>query len=507
MRRHLAIAALATLPALPSPSFAQPAPTQTLHIALRQDADMLDPTLARTYVGRIVFAGLCDKLFDINEKLEIVPQLATGYEWTDSKTLLIHLRPNVLFQDGTPMDAAAVKYNFERNLTMQASGRKGEILAMDHAEIVDPTTIRIILKTPSSPFVAQLTDRAGMMVSPKAAEAAGKDFALHPVCAGPFSFTERVPQDRIVLDRFPQYWNAPSIHFARVVYQPIVNSATRLANLQAGAIDLSEQIVPSDVDAVKKDPKLKLALSDSLGYQSININIGNGPRSKTPLGQDARIRQAFSLSLDRDALIQVVYAGMYVPNAQAVPDASPFYAPNVAPPKRDVAKARALLKEAGVKLPVPVTLTLANNSDIQQMGEVIQSMAAEAGFDVKLNTMEFASSLDAATRGDFESYILAWSGRADADGNLWNFLHTGGAQNYPGYANKDVDNWLDQARLITDVKARQALYAKVAVQENKDLPLVYLYVPKNIVGMSTKISGFVPVPDGMIRLQGLSMSR
>src|ERR1700693_3670880 len=99
MRRHLAIAALATLPVLPSPSFAQPAPTQTLHIALREDADMLDPTLARTYVGRIVFAGLCDKLFDINEKLDIVPQLATGYEWADSKTLLIHLRPNVFFQD------------------------------------------------------------------------------------------------------------------------------------------------------------------------------------------------------------------------------------------------------------------------------------------------------------------------------------------------------------------------------------------------------------------------
>jgi peptide/nickel transport system substrate-binding protein len=166
-----------------------------------------------------------------------------------------------------------------------------------------------------------------------------------------------------------------------------------------------------------------------------------------------------------------------------------------------------LLKEAGVKLPVPVTLTLANNSDIQQMGEVIQAMAAEAGFDVKLNTMEFASSLDAAGRGDFEAYILAWSGRTDADGNLWSFLHTGGAQNDPGYSNKDVDNWLDQARLIADVKARQALYAKVAAQADKDLPLVYLYVPKNIVAMSTKISGFVPVPDGMIRLQGLSMNQ
>ena len=110
---RLLIAALAAMPALLWPVFlplamAQNAPTQTLHVALREDGDMLDPTLARTYVGRIVFAGLCDKLFDLDEKLNIVPQLATGYEWTDSKTLLIHLRTGVLFQDGTKMDAAAV---------------------------------------------------------------------------------------------------------------------------------------------------------------------------------------------------------------------------------------------------------------------------------------------------------------------------------------------------------------------------------------------------------------
>src|ERR1700722_9443796 len=91
--------------------------TQTLRIALREDADLLDPTLARTYVGRIVFAGLCDKLFDLNEKLEIVPQLATGFEWADPVTLIVHLRPGVTFHDGEVLDAAAVKYTFERGLT------------------------------------------------------------------------------------------------------------------------------------------------------------------------------------------------------------------------------------------------------------------------------------------------------------------------------------------------------------------------------------------------------
>ena len=204
---------------------------------------MLDPTLATTYVGRIVFAGLCDKLFDIDEKLNIVPQLATGYEWADDKTLVIHLRPGVKFQDGEVLDAAAVKYSLERHLTMQGSFRKSEISSIDHVEVVDPATVRIVLKTPSGAFLAQLTDRSGMILPPKATEAAGKDFAAHPVCSGPFKFVERVPQDHVTLERFPDYWDAKNIHFDKVVYQVLVDSSVRLANLKAGTVDLAEYVV------------------------------------------------------------------------------------------------------------------------------------------------------------------------------------------------------------------------------------------------------------------------
>ncbi|MBN8892006.1 MAG: ABC transporter substrate-binding protein [Rhodospirillales bacterium 70-18] len=508
--RVFLLAALAAVPltTLPPavPAFAADAPTQTLRIALREDADMLDPTLARTYVGRIVFAGLCDKLFDIDAKLNIVPQLATGYQWTDSKTLVIKLRDGVTFQDGEKMDAEAVKYSLLRHLNMPGSSRRAEIAGMESIDVIDPLTVRITLKAPNAPFLAALTDRAGMIVSPKAAEAEGKDFALHPVCAGPYKFTERVSQDRIVLDRFPGYWDAAHQHFARVIYQPIVDSSVRLANLRAGAIDLSEQIVPSDVDAVKQDPKLQLVMSPGLGYNSINFNLANGTRADTPLGRDPRVRKAFELSVDRQALVQVVYNGMYDPTAQAVPPASPFYAPGVLPPQRDVAQAKKLLAEAGVKTPVVVHLMLSNQPDIQQLGVVIQSMAAEAGFDVKLDTMEFATSLSAADRGDFQAYVIGWSGRSDPDGNLYSFLHSGGPLNYAHYASKEVDNWLEQARAATDVAARQALYAKVSAQVETDLPIMYLYLPKNIVGMSAKLSGFQPVPDGMIRLTGLKMA-
>src|SRR6476620_2148824 len=153
---------------------AMPAFSQTLRIALRQDLDVLDPTLATTYVGRIVFAGLCDKLFDIDEKLQIVPQLATSYEWSaDSKALTMKIRPGVTFHDGEKLDAAAVKYNIERHKTMQGSNRRGELAPVTTVDIVDPMTVRLNLSAPFAPLLAQLTDRAGMMVSPKAAKAEG----------------------------------------------------------------------------------------------------------------------------------------------------------------------------------------------------------------------------------------------------------------------------------------------------------------------------------------------
>ena len=155
---------------------AMPAIAQTLRISLRQDLDVLDPTLTTSYVARIVLAGLCDKLFDIDGKPNIVPQLATAYEWADDRTLVIHLRSGVKFQDGETMDANAVKYSLERHLTLAGSFRKSEISSIDRVEVVDPSTVRIGLKGPSGAFLAQLTDRSGMIYPPKATEAAGKEF-------------------------------------------------------------------------------------------------------------------------------------------------------------------------------------------------------------------------------------------------------------------------------------------------------------------------------------------
>src|SRR5271165_2276936 len=220
-------------------SLAAPARAETtLRIGLAEDPDILDPTLARTYVGRIVFAAVCDKLFDIDEKLNIVPQLALSHETSaDGKEVTIKLRPGVKFQDGEPFNAEAAKFSLDRHLTMAGSFRKPELAALDHVDVVDPLTVKLVLKTPYSPLIAQLTDRSGMMVSPKAAKEAGDKFGLHPVCAGPYKFVERVQQDRMVFEKFADYWNRDNVVIDKIVYLPIIDSTVRLANLKSGSLD------------------------------------------------------------------------------------------------------------------------------------------------------------------------------------------------------------------------------------------------------------------------------
>ena len=364
----------------------------------------------------------CDKLFDIDEKLNIVPQLALSHETSaDGKEVTIKLRPGVKFQDGEPFDAEAAKFSLERHLTMPGSFRKPELASLDHVDVVDPLTIKLVLKAPFSPLIAQLTDRAGMMVSPKAAKEEGDKFGLHPVCAGPYKFVERVQQDRIVFEKFADYWNKDAIHIDRVVFLPIVDATVRLANLKSGGLDLIERLLATDIGAVKSDPKLKLSTAIELGYQGLTINIGKD-KAKGPLSQSAKVRQALDLSLDREAINQVVFNGEFTPGNQWVSPDHPYYQKAFPVRPRDVAKAKALLKEAGVTPPVSVDFMVPKGAENEAVAQVVQSMAAEAGFDLKIRVTEFATSLKQAEAGDYQAYYLNWSGRIDPDGNSYIFL-------------------------------------------------------------------------------------
>ena len=488
-------------------AFTTTASAQTLRIGLAEDPDILDPTMARTFVGRIVFAGLCDKLFDLDEKLNVVPQLATSHQWSaDNKSLTIKLREGVTFHDGEKMDAQAVKYNLERHKNMKGSNRRGELAVVSSIDAVDPTTVRINLEAPFAPLLAVLTDRSGMMVSPKAAEAAGEKFGAKPVCSGPFRFVERIAQDRIVVERFTNYWNKGQVHFERIVYQPIVDATVRLANLRSGQLDFIERVAPSDIPNLRNDSRFKIAKIVEIGYQGITINVGKSDLAqKNPLGRDPRVREAFELSLDRDAIVKVAMEGEAQPGNQWVAPSNQYYGKSARMPKRDLERAKQLLKEAGVPNP-SFTLMTPTASDAQRIAQVVQAMAKDAGFDIKIQSTEFATSLKLQDQGQFEAYVLAWSGRADPDGNLHQFLSCKGPLNGSGYCKDDVEALINESRTTLDPARRAAAYDKIAQQVQKDRPVVYLYHRHWLWAHSAKLSGLRTVPDGMVRVQGLKMN-
>jgi peptide/nickel transport system substrate-binding protein len=476
----------------------------TLRIGLAEDPDILDPTLARTYVGRIVFASFCDKVFDIDEKLNVVPQLALGYEIApDGLAMTINLRPNVKFHDGEKFDAEAAKYSLDRHMTMVGSFRKPELAAVDHVDVINPLAIKIVLKAPFAPLLAQLTDRAGMMVSPKAATAAGDKFGLHPVCAGPYKFVERVPQDRIVGEKFADYWNKDNVHIDRVVYLPITEDTVRLANLKSGGLDLIERVLATDIRDIRSDPKLKLVTALGIGYWGLDVNVGSGERAKNPLGSSAKVRQALDAAIDREALNQVVFNGEFVPGNQWVSPENSYYQKAFPVPKRDLAKAKALLKEAGVTTPFDVDFMVPKGAEPQAVAEVIQAMAAEVGINLKIRVTEFATSLKQAEAGEYEAFLLAWSGRSDPDGNLYSFHKCKAPLNYSGTCNPEIDKLLDESRIPSDMGQRKAIYEKLTKLILDNEGILYLYHPRVLIAHTTRLEGYRQLSDGLVRVVGL----
>jgi peptide/nickel transport system substrate-binding protein len=475
-----------------------------LRIGLAEDPDVLDPSLARTYVGRIVFASICDKLFDVDKDLKVIPQLALSHETSeDGKAVTIKLRPGVKFHDGEAFDAEATKFSLERHMNMQGSFRKPDLAPVDKVEVVDPMTVRLVLKAPSSPLIAQLTDRAGMMVSPKAAKEAGDKFGLKPVCAGPYRFVERVQQDRIVVEKFADYWNKANVHIDRITYLPIVDATVRLANLKSGGLDLLERLAATDIKDVKEDSRLKLNAIPDLSYWGITINVANGEKAKAPLGSNAKVRQALELALDREAINQVVFNGEFVPGNQWVGPDNFYYQKSLPIPKRDVTKAKALIKEAGVATPIVIDFMVPQGVENKAIAEVVQAMAAEAGFDMKIRLTEFASSLKLAEQGEYQAYLIGWSGRTDPDGNLYTFHACNAPNNNGKYCNPEVDKLLNEARTFSDPAKRKPVYEKAATILLTEGHILYLSHRKVLIAQTTKLDGFVPVPDGLVRVVGL----
>ena len=486
---------------------------KTLVIALNQDPDILDPTIARTYVGRIVFAAMCEKLYEIDENLNLHPQLAAEMpRFTDGgKTVTIKLRSGVKFNDGTPMDAAAVKFSLDRHRDMKGSTRKSELSLVTEVEAPDPTTVRIRLAKPFSPIVAVLADRAGMPVSPTQANKLGDKFGTAPVCVGPWAFTERVAQDRIVVDKSPHYFDPGQAKFDRLIYRIIPDDNVRVANLRSGDVDIAQRISPTDATSLRKEAKFSVSSVTGIGYDGITVNIHNktgkhAPRGDlgTPLANDPRVREALELSLDRVALNQVAWEGQYTPGCGPLPPNSPYFDKSRQCSTRDVARAKKLLADAGLAGGYSFEMVIVNNPQERRMGEIIQGMAKEAGFNITLVPKEFASALQDSDAGKDQAFLIGWSGRVDPDTEFNNFHACGASLNQSNVCDEGLDALLNKAREASDQKERVELYRQAMDKVGARRNIIYLYHRSYIVAFPKNLTGYRAVPDGLIRVKGVS---
>jgi peptide/nickel transport system substrate-binding protein len=307
-----------------------------------------------------------------------------------------------------------------------------------------------------------------------------------------------------VFEKFADYWNKDNVFIDRVVFLPIVDATVRLANLKAGGLDLIERVLATDIKDVRADKRLVLATAPDLGYLGLTINIGND-KNKGGLSQSEKVRQALDLSIDREAINQVVFNGEFTPGNQWVSPQHPYYQKAFPVGKRDVAKAKTLLKEAGVTLPVSVDYMVPKGAENEAVAQVIQSMAAETGFDLKIRVIEFATSFKQAQAGEFQVFQINWSGRIDPDGNSYVFLHTNAPQNDGKYSNPQADKAMEDARLISDPAQRKAIYEKLTGILLNDEPIIYIYHRKLLFAHTTKLEGYTQMPDGLVRVIGLKL--
>lgn len=482
----------------------------TVTVALPEAPDALDPTTASTYVGRIVFANMCQKLYDTGPGLHVVPQLASAMPQVTNggTTYTISLRHGVRFNDGTAFNAAAVKTTLDHYMTDPQSARASELAAVKSVQVAGPYTVRLQLKYPYAPLTAILADRSGMVLSPKQLGKLGNNFAQDPVCVGPFAFKSRPSTDQIDLVKSTYYYGKSHVHLAGVNFTVVTQPNVMAANLQAGSIGVADNLQPQQVTQLKGQSGVTLKSVTSLGYQGISINVSNsngagkpGHTVNNPLAQHADLRQAFALTLNRDTINKVVFNGQYVPGCTPISPVSP-YAPSITCPAQNIAKAKQLVAQSGVPTPIKVTLIVQAQNDLAaKLGTVIQSMAKQAGFAVSVQPTEFTTALNESAHGNFQMFQVGWSGRLDPDANIQPFWDPASALNYTGANYADVKSLISKEQSATSDTQRKAIFQQLCQALLAHNNIIYLYYPKVTIGYRSNITGVKYTGDGLIRMQ------
>ncbi|MFC3228397.1 ABC transporter substrate-binding protein [Marinibaculum pumilum] len=499
--------------AAPSPAPAQ-APPGVLIAAQIAEPKSLDPQVVTALNDFRILVNIYDGLVRYRPgSLEIAPALAEA--WTisdDGLTYTFTLRENVRFHDGTPVDAAAVVFTFERMLDPDHPHADtgpfplafffDKLAAVD---ALDPRTVRFTLSEPFAPFLSNLAYPTALIVSPAAVRARGRDFGRHPVGSGPFRFADWQPNRRVMLEADPDYWDGPP-GLDKVVFRPVTDTATRVAEMLSGGVDLMVEVPPDAVATFAADPDYRLYQAAGPHLWFLILNLREGPLA------DPRVRRAVNLAIDRQALVRDVLQGTAEVATGAVPAAFAWaHDPDLPPWPHDPAAARRLLEEAGAvgaELTFYVTRGGSGMLSPVAMAAAIQADLAAIGLQVRIESFEwnaYLARVNAGLAGQADMAEMAWMTN-DPDTLPFLALRSDAVPDQGGfnsgyYDSAEADRLIAAARRTADREERAALYRQLQRQLRKDMPWAPVASWKQNAVTTDRVEGFALEPSFLLRLK------
>jgi peptide/nickel transport system substrate-binding protein len=476
-----------------------PAPQRggTIRVGITQEILNLDPHVATAFSSFQVMDLIYESLLRLNPRtLKIEPNLAQS--WTvspDGLTYTFTLRRDATFSDGSTVDASDVKYTIDRILNPNTKSPQATFLAaISDVTVVNPFVVRITLKQPAAPFLSLLTG-TGRGIVPVNFEDKVGDPKVKALGSGPFVLAEFGPGS-VRLTRNERYWrkdvSGGKLPYAdAVVYRVIPDAATLRAAVRAGEVDL---IIGFGVDitaarALQGAAGLRIMSTPDLTYSLVGIND-----SKPPFNE-VRVRQALSLGVDREQIVQVVYGGRGTvagPVPPTLEEWKPIPAARLPNYRRDVNRARQLLQQAGVTVPVAVKMMpIPTVPDAVQLAQVLKEQLAPAGFNVELEQVDFATFLARWRGSNFDTFVSLNAGAVDPDIQLSRHIQTGGSTNVFKFSSREIDQLLDQARVSTDMAKRAEIYTRVQRLIAEQVPFLFIAYADLFAVARTQLQGFV----------------
>jgi peptide/nickel transport system substrate-binding protein len=438
----------------------------TLNVALEIDVKSLDPIFGNAPgLDRKVYNLYTEDLVMEDNKGQFHPWLAESWDYAeDGKTVVFYLRRGVTFQDGTPFDAEAVKFNLDRLMNpTTGSPRRANVPEIAAVEVIDPSTVKVTLSRPLAAFLAYMANEQGSMVSPTAVKSLGKDFALKPVGTGPFILVTR-GSNEIDAVRWDHYWQMgadgkPLPYLDRIHMTINPNSAVRLINLRSGAAQLGDPILPKDFEQVQRTSGLALRDSGTGASHEIHFNIRRPPFDNTDL------RRAASLAINREALVKIVSKGTGVVLTGVEPPDSPVFDSSLRGHGYDPKLAHELFVKSSLNH--PVTLTYIERDPDTQIAQIVQSMWKQIGMDVRLESLERLAADQKVLSGNFDLYLNRSALiHADPEQDLLAMYGRGGGANYSGLRSDEIYRLMDALHSEMDLAKRKGEFVRVQQMVN-----------------------------------------